>query len=390
MIRTALTMLVGDRSKFFGIVFGLAFASLLITQQAAIFCGVMSLTYGHLTDTPHADIWVADPGVIDFDANDLLNERELDNTRAVAGVRWAVPLARRILQTRIADNAIVPLMALGIDDATLIGGPLPEAMIAGAVADLRQPGSAIVDEHSAAGKLRMRVPGGGSRPLTVGDPLLINGVSIRVVGICRSTMALMLYPTVYLLRSQVMGLDRTTDPTTSSSFNFILVGLQPGADAQATCQAVGTATGLTARTRMGFSDYVYDYYLYQTGLPANFGIAVLLGFVVGAAIAGQTFSQYVSDNRRTFAALKAMGMRNERLAGILVIQGLAAAIIGFGLGVGGATLFGLGLRGTELSFRLEPLLLVITFVAVVAISLGAALISLRTVLRLDPALVFRS
>ena len=56
MLRVALTMLVGDRSKFLGIVFGLAFASLLITQQAAVFRGVMFTTFHHVTDTPQAEI----------------------------------------------------------------------------------------------------------------------------------------------------------------------------------------------------------------------------------------------------------------------------------------------------------------------------------------------
>ena len=35
----ALKMLMGDRAKYFGIVMGLTFASLLITQQAGIFVG---------------------------------------------------------------------------------------------------------------------------------------------------------------------------------------------------------------------------------------------------------------------------------------------------------------------------------------------------------------
>ena len=36
----ALKMLMGDRAKFFGILMGLTFASLLITQQMAIFIGL--------------------------------------------------------------------------------------------------------------------------------------------------------------------------------------------------------------------------------------------------------------------------------------------------------------------------------------------------------------
>jgi putative ABC transport system permease protein len=52
----ALKMLIGDRSKYLGIVMGLTFASLLITQQAAIFVGLMTRTYGFITDTGQADI----------------------------------------------------------------------------------------------------------------------------------------------------------------------------------------------------------------------------------------------------------------------------------------------------------------------------------------------
>ena len=42
MRRIALKMLMGDRAKFFGILMGLTFASLLITQQMAIFIGLMT------------------------------------------------------------------------------------------------------------------------------------------------------------------------------------------------------------------------------------------------------------------------------------------------------------------------------------------------------------
>lgn len=386
MIRIALTMLVGDRAKFLGIVFGLAFAALLMTQQGAIFRGVMVLVYGPITDTPQADVWIGDPGITDLDTNDLLNERELDNVRAVSGVRWVAPLLRRQVYARDPNNTIAPLMVMGIDDATLVGQPSAQAMISGSVADLLRPDTVIVDAHGAATKLSVTLPDGGYRPLGIGDRLIMNGRSVEVVGLCRSTLSLMLFPTAYMLRSHLSEIDRSSD----RAFNFILVGLSPGADPHTVCANVDAATGLKARTRQEFSDHIYDYFLYHTGIPANFAIAVLLGFVVGAAIAGQTFSQYVNDNRRIFASLKAMGMRNRGLMQILMIQALCSALLGLGLGVGAAAIFGRFLDGTDLSFRLEPMLLVIALVAVLVISFAAALVSLRSLLRIDPALVFRS
>jgi hypothetical protein len=46
----ALKMLVGDRAKYTGIIIGLTFASLLITQQSGIFAGIMTRTFSFLTD----------------------------------------------------------------------------------------------------------------------------------------------------------------------------------------------------------------------------------------------------------------------------------------------------------------------------------------------------
>jgi putative ABC transport system permease protein len=59
----ALKMLFGDRAKYLGIVIGLTFASLLITQQSAISAGMMTRTFSFLSDDILPDIWVVDPQV---------------------------------------------------------------------------------------------------------------------------------------------------------------------------------------------------------------------------------------------------------------------------------------------------------------------------------------
>lgn len=387
MIRTALIMLVGDRAKFLGIVFGLAFAAVLMTQQGGIFRGVMVLTYGLITDTPHADLWISDPGIPELDQSEMLVERDLDNVRAAPGVAWAVPFLRRYSIVRRPDQRFANTIINGVDDGTLVGAPLPEAMIEGRVEDLRRPDSVIVDAHGAATKLRVSLPGGGSRPLRMGDTIqLSTGGEITVVGLCRSSLSVMTVPSLYMRRSQLAALD----PDSDRAFSFILAGLAAGADHRAVAQEISRRTGLKSRSRKEISDQVYDYYLYETGIPANFAVAVILGFVVGAAIAGQTFNQFVSDNRKVFAALKAMGMTNLRMAGILVIQALATAAIGYGLGLGVTVGLGALLEGTDLAFRLEYGLMAFSGISVLLLSLGAALLSLRAVLRLDPALVFRS
>ncbi len=44
MLDLALKMLLGDKAKYIMLISGLTFASLLMTEQAGIFCGIMQWT----------------------------------------------------------------------------------------------------------------------------------------------------------------------------------------------------------------------------------------------------------------------------------------------------------------------------------------------------------
>src|SRR4029077_19737046 len=92
------------------------------------------------------------------------------------------------------------------------------------------------------------------------------------------------------------------------------------------------------------------YYLRYTGIPFNFGITAFLGFLVGTAIAGQTFYNFTLENLRQFGALKAMGMTNTRIVRMILLQATIVGLLGYGIGVGLAALFGRANQGTELAF----------------------------------------
>jgi putative ABC transport system permease protein len=116
---------------------------------------------------------------------------------------------------------------------------------------------------------------------------------------------------------------------------------------------------------------------------------VALGFIIGTAIAGQTFYNFTLENLRYFGTLKAMGATNGILLRMILLQALLVGILGYGLGVGGATLFGYLFGGTELSFRLTKDLLIFSGTAVTLICVFSALISIRKVMKLEPAIVFK-
>ena len=123
MYAIALKMLIGDRGKYLGIIMGLSFASLLITQQSAIFTGLMTRTYGAITDLSQPDIWVMDPKVLFIDDVKPLQDTELYRVRGIPGVEWAVPLYKGLLKARLENGNFQICNVLGLDDATLIGGP---------------------------------------------------------------------------------------------------------------------------------------------------------------------------------------------------------------------------------------------------------------------------
>ena len=97
----AIKMLMGDRAKFLGIVMGLTFAALLITQQGSIFCGLMLRTCGQITDITGADLWVMDPAVRYIDDVKPMLENNLNRVRGVEGVLWAVPLYKGNARAKI-------------------------------------------------------------------------------------------------------------------------------------------------------------------------------------------------------------------------------------------------------------------------------------------------
>ncbi len=127
----------------------------------------------------------------------------------------------------------------------------------------------------------------------------------------------------------------------------------------------------------------------STGIPINFGISILLGFIVGAAIAGQTFYNFVQDNLKHYATLKAMGLKNHILARMVILQATVVGLIGYGIGVGLTTIFGMLVHDTVLAFLMLPSLLLFAGLGVLLIVVLSAILGIRRVLAVDPSIVFR-
>ena len=381
----ALKMLFGDKAKYFGIVIGLTFASLLITQQSAIFAGIMTRTFSFLLDVGLPDIWVVDRQVKYIDDIKPIQDTQVLRVRGTEGVQWAVPLYKGTLPARRTDGTFQSCIVVGLDDETLMGGP--PHMLVGKLSDLRRSGAVIVDLVGATGKLAHVRPDGKTVPLQVGEYIELNDNQAVVVGICEVNQTFQANPVVYMTYSSAT----LFAPSQRELLSFVTAKARPGQDLQALCRRIERATGLKAYTRDQFKFLTFLYYLQYTGMPINFLTAVALGFLVGVAISGQTFYNFTLDNLRYFGTLKAMGATNRMLLRMILLQALVVGGIGYGLGVGAASAWGMLISGrTQLAFRLPWQLLVISAISVMVICLSAAALSIRKVMKLEPAVVFRS
>ena len=377
MLWVAWKMLIGNRVKYLGIVFGVMFAALLIAQQSSIFCGLMSLTVSQIRDVEGPGIWVMDKNVQFVDDIKPLADTCLFRVKGVSGVEWAVRFYKGLARARMEEGDYHQMILLGMDDATLVGAP--EGVFMGSIADLRKPDAVIMDDAG----YQLIWPG---EPFRLGRVFEMNDRRAVLVGITKARRTFQSFPIIYTRYSQAV----LFAPPERKVLSFVLAQPQPGLDPQEVCRRIEEQTGLQALTRNQFMRKTIRHFLAKTGIPVNFAITVFLGFLVGTAIAGQTFYLFTVENIRQFGALKAMGTSNWTILLMVLFQAVQVGVVGYGIGVGLAALFGWGSRGfTKLAFFMPWQVLAITAVAVFFIVLLASLLSIRKVLVVDPAIVFR-
>lgn len=378
MDTVALRMLVGDRAKYLGLIFSIAFATMLMSNQVSIFIGLMQRTANQIIDVQEADLWVMDPRIHYVDEVEPLTDTQLYRVRGVAGVEWAAPLHKSVSTVRapgILQNAIL----MGVDDATLTGAPT--RMLLGSVEDLKRPDAIIIDRAG----FQFIWP---SEPLQLGKEVELNDRRAVIVGICEARAPYATFPVIYAKYSDAMNyIGRTR-----KQLSYVLVRAQAGLDLQNLKKRITDATGLAALTWREFMWLTISYYLGRTGIPVNFGITVALGFIVGAAVSGQTFYIFVLENLRQFGALKAIGVDNATILRMILLQAGLVAAIGYAFGIALCAGFfeitgrvAVHLRGFALPWEV----MVGTAVVVLAIAAIASATSIRRVMVLDPAIVFR-
>ncbi|MEO1045835.1 MAG: ABC transporter permease [Pseudomonadota bacterium] len=374
----AIRMLTGDRTKFVGLLFGVAFSTLLISQQVTIFVNLLMRGASAVEDISTAEIWVMDPSGRTADITFPMPSTALERVRGVDGVQWAVPLIRAGANVRTRDGDLEGVTVIGVDDATLIG--LPRNMVRGERGALADPDAVFIDDVGS----RRLFP---SSEEAMGTRLELNDQRAVIRGIVDATPTFTSQVTLYTRYSNALNFV----PGTRNRMSFVLVRTEDGRSPVEVARYIEKVTGLKARTREEFADDGINFIIENTGIPVNFGITVALGFIVGVAIVGLTFSLFIRDNIKQFGALKAIGVTNNKIRLMVACQAGLVGLIGYGIGIFLAVLFIYTteaidtFKGFYTPWQIPLLTAVVTMVMIML----TGFLALREVVNTEPSEVFR-
>lgn len=396
MLRLALKMLFGDTAKYLMLVAGLAVATFLMTQQTAVFCGLMSWTKSTLKNVP-APIWVVEEKVEQVNETNPLLDTDVARVRSVSSVAWAAPIYSGIQRVRLENGNFKMIQLIGIDANTLAGAPAK--MLEGDLMKLRLPHSVIIDD---LGVTRL-APKRGDK-VKVGDMFELNDQEARVVGIADAATSFTGGPYVWTTYERALQYV----PAQRKMLQAVICAPREGVSLDKAVADIQRETGLKAfvNREAGFGEFWAQrgggktdnfnvstvwWYVKNTGIPISFGTTVIIGLLVGMAVSCQTFYSFVLENMRHLGALKAMGASNGTLCLMLIAQAFTAGLIGYGIGLLGTAGFAMGaMKNEQPPFYMPQFVPFAALAVVLGICTLAALMGIWRVSKLEPAMVFRS
>lgn len=393
MNRIALRMLLAERAKFLGLLFGITFTSFLVTFAASYFCGFMTRGFALVAENRSVDVWVMDPAVEAPEQTVNLPDSALDRVRSVAGVAYAAPLILGSVPARFPDGRFQVFEVIGVDDATLQGAPrLP----GGRVSDLRARDAAIVDAGGTEGKLetpalaRDRWPrdgahlGAPTRPLATGDELLVNDRLVRVLGLSDTLPRFPPRPLLYVTAPNALRIL----PVEAHALTFVLVRAGHGVDPADLARRITAHTGLRARSATDMRADTVRWFLVNSEDVGDIAAMLTLAMTMGFGVTGVMLYMFTLEHQAQYAVLRALGAPPRQLVRMVFVQAATCALVGTGIGLGVCSLAGAFVGRIGFPFRMLWYAPVAGALGVLLVCIAAAALSLRPVLKLQPAVVF--
>jgi putative ABC transport system permease protein len=347
---------------------GVALALTLTLALDAIFAGVANQLTTYV-DRSGADVWVSQPGVRNLHmVASWLPESVVDEVRAVDGVAEATPILYSTDTITAGDERTV-VYVIGLPAGATMGGPWDVVEGSGRPG----PGEVIVDRGFT------RRAG-----VTIGDRIMVLGGAATIVGLSTGTASLV--NSVAFVPFDDFRATRGGAPVVS----FVLVKVAAGASPERVAAEIERAVpDVTVQSSAAFA--VEERRLVMDMSAAVISIMGAVGFAVGLAIVALTVYVATLARRREYGVLKALGARNRVLYRVVLVQAALSVALGFVIGLGFTTLLGFLVARTDVDLELVITAASLAKVGLFAVVIAglAAILPIRQVAGLDPALVFR-
>jgi putative ABC transport system permease protein len=357
-----------NRVRLLASVGGVALALSLTLALDAVYAGVASQLTTYI-ERAGADVWVAQSGVRNLHmVASSLPASVVDEVGAVDGVASVTPILEATDTISAGDERAV-VYVIGLPIEASMGGPWEIAEGSARVG----PGEIIVDRGFAT-----------QAGVTIGETVGVLGGEARVVGLSRGTASLL--NSVAFVSFDDFQAMRGHAPVIS----YVLVRVAGVASAEAVAADIERLVpGVTAQSR---TDFVAQERLIVTDMSADvISIMSVIGFVVALAVVALTVYVATLARRRDFGVLKAIGARNRMLYRVVLVQAVLSVAVGFAIGLAFTGLLAFAIARTDLNLELA-----ITAASLVKVGLFAAIIAglaailpIRQVAGVDPAVVFR-
>jgi putative ABC transport system permease protein len=171
---------------------------------------------------------------------------------------------------------------------------------------------------------------------------------------------------------------------------FVVIKVAPGHQTADVVQSLQSRLhGVDVYSKESFSRKTRLYWTIETGVGFAFLLTIIVSFLVGMLIVGQTIYNSTMEHIKEFGTLKALGAENFDVYKIIFSQALINALLGYliSLVITLATVNFFLAIGTVMVVRTWLNFLVLGLTLVMCLS--AAAFSVRKIRTIDPAILFR-
>jgi putative ABC transport system permease protein len=362
-----------DKIRLMVTLTGIIFAVVLIVVQMGLFFGFTTSTKSVL-DHSQADLWITARNTPYVDVAVGFNERKFYRVLATPGVAAAQKYIVRWSQWKDQSGRTESVEVVGVDPNKLMG--LPWSVVEGDASQLKQPHAVMVDEIY---KDKLGVH-------KVGEWFEVRGYRVKVVGFTRGIRAFTTAPYVFTSFKNaqdfcIFDADQT---------NFVLVKAAAGVDLkQLQAELQRRLPDNDVYRTQEFAEKTSNYWMFTTGAGISVLMGAVLGLVVGLVVVTQTIYATTMDHIREFGTLKAMGAPNSYVYRVIITQAAIAAVMGYSMALVVTFFVTHGGSSAGAPIMVSWRLLVIMFFVTVGMCITAGVVSIKKVMGLDPAMVFR-